>query len=359
MRKVLITLLIFTSSVTAFSQIESAKYSNEFLAIGVGARALAMSNSNVAVVNDVTSAYWNPSGLMSMESDKQIGLMHAEYFAGIAKYDYAGFAMGIDESSTIALSLIRFGIDDIPNTLELVDDQGNISYDRIKKFSAVDYAFLVSYARKSKIKGLNYGGNVKIIYRQIGSFAKAYGFGFDLSMQYIKKNWRFGAVARDVTSTFNAWTNTLSEKEKDVLISTGNELPDNSVEVTLPRLSLGVARIIKISKSFSSLVEIDMDVTFDGKRNTLIKSDPISIDPRLGIEVDYKKIVYLRAGMGNIQEETDFGNKKTTTFQPNIGVGIKIKKMVSIDYALTDIGDQSIALYSNVFSLRIDLGPKP
>ncbi len=358
MRKYLLTLVIFITSLTAFSQIESFKYSNEFLAIGVGARALAMSNANVAVVNDLTSAYWNPSGLMSMNSDKQIGLMHAEYFAGIAKYDYAGFAMGIDNSSTIALSLIRFGIDDIPNTLELIDDQGNISYDRIKKFSAVDYAFLISYARRSNIEGLNYGGNVKIIYRQIGSFAKAYGFGFDLSIQYHKKNWRFGAVARDVTSTFNAWTNTLSEKEKDVLIATGNELPDNAVEVTLPRLSLGVARIIKLSNSFSSLVEVDMDVTFDGKRNTLIKSDPISIDPRLGVEVDYKNIVFLRAGVGNIQEETDFGNTSSTSFQPNIGVGVIIKKMISIDYALTDIGDQSIALYSNVFSLRINLGPK-
>lgn len=358
MRRILLTLVILLLFLSAYPQLESAKYSNEFLAIGVGARALAMSNANVAAVNDVTSAYWNPSGLMRMESEKQIGLMHAEYFAGIAKYDYAGFAMGIDESSTIGLSLIRFGIDDIPNTLDLIDEQGNISYDRIKKFSAVDYAFLVSYARKSKIEGLNYGGNVKIIYRQIGSFARAYGFGFDLSMQYLKKNWRFGAVARDVTSTFNAWTNTLSEREKDVLLSTGNELPENSVELTLPRLSLGVARIIKISNSFSSLVEVDMDITFDGKRNTLIKSDPISIDPRLGIEVDYKKIVFFRAGVGNIQEETDFGNQSSTTFQPNLGLGVRIKKIVTIDYALTDIGDQSIALYSNVFSLRIDLGPR-
>ena len=29
---------------------------------------------------------------------------------------------------------------------------------------------------------------------------------------------------------------------------------------------------------------------------------------------------------------------------------------ISIDYAITDIGDQSVALYSNVFSLKIDLG---
>ncbi len=38
-----------------------------------------------------------------------------------------------------------------------------------------------------------------------------------------------------------------------------------------------------------------------------------------------------------------------------MGLGIKIKNLVSIDYALTDIGDRSVALYSNIFSLRIDL----
>jgi len=41
-------------------------------------------------------------------------------------------------------------------------------------------------------------------------------------------------------------------------------------------------------------------------------------------------------------------------FQPNIGVGLKIKSVV-IDYALTNIGSTGVALYSNVFSLRFDL----
>jgi hypothetical protein len=40
--------------------------------------------------------------------------------------------------------------------------------------------------------------------------------------------------------------------------------------------------------------------------------------------------------------------------QPNFGIGVKIKR-ISIDYARTDIGNQSIALYSNMFSLRLDI----
>ncbi|MFO8129202.1 MAG: PorV/PorQ family protein [Bacteroidales bacterium] len=353
-------LIIFLTVFFSFSGFpQLAKYSNEFLSIGVGARSLAMANAQVASVSDVTSGYWNPAGLVQLSAANQVGLMHAEYFAGVAKYDYAAFAMKIDTASAFSASVIRFGIDDIPNTLDLYDDQGNVNYDRISKFSAADYAAIFSYARKSPVRGLHYGANFKIIYRQIGNFAKAYGFGLDAGIQYHLGQWRFAAVGKDITSTFNAWTYNLTEKEEDVLLSTGNELPDNSLELTMPRLILGGARTIKISNSFSSLIELDMNISFDGKRNTLIRSRMLSIDPGLGLEVDYKKIVFLRAGVGNFQEETDFGQKTTTTFQPNIGLGICIKNMIHIDYALTDIGDQSIALYSNVFSLRVDFGKNP
>ena len=171
-----------------------------------------MSNAYVSAVNDVTSGYWNPAGLVGIQTDFQADLMHAEYFAGIANYDYGAFATKIDSSSAFGLSLIRFGVDDIPNTTQLIDADGNIDFDRISSFSVADYAFLFSYARKSRMKGLRYGVNVKIIYRQIGDFAQAWGFGLDLGAQYSYKGWNFGAMARDVTSTFNAWSFSLDNK---------------------------------------------------------------------------------------------------------------------------------------------------
>ena len=116
MRAILGILLIIVSH-TFFPQNNAStpKYSNEFLNIGVGARALGMSNSIIASSDDVTAGFWNPTGLCSIESDMQIGLMHAEYFAGIAKYDYGGIAKKIDSSSAFGVSFIRFGVDNIPN----------------------------------------------------------------------------------------------------------------------------------------------------------------------------------------------------------------------------------------------------
>ena len=339
-------------------QTDAPKYSNEFLAVGVGARALGMGSAYTAVVNDVTSGYWNPAGLLGVRGDLQIGAMHSEYFAGIAKYDYIGLAKPIDSASTIGFTFIRFGIDNIPNTIDLIDPSGNIDYDRITSFSSADHAFLISYARKLKVPGLQIGGNVKVIYRRVGSFGKAWGFGLDAGAQYQKDRWRFSAVARDVTSTFNAWSYSLDQRTIDVFAQTGNEIPANSIEVTLPRLHLGVAREFKFGSKFDLLAAVDLENTFDGKRNTLIKSDAFSTDPRVGIELGYAGVVYVRAGISNIQYVTDISDKEQLSMQPNIGLGLKIKS-VSLDYALTDVGDNSVALYSNIFSLKFDLFKKP
>ncbi len=338
-------------SLTSIGQVR--KYSNEFLAIGVGARAMAMSKANIATVNDVTSGYWNPAGLIGLEKKFSVGLMHSEYFAGIAKYDYASFASKIDDESSFGFSYIRFGVDDIPNTIDLVDQNGNVNYDNITSFAAVDNAFIFSYARALPVEGLTIGANAKVIYRMVGDFANAWGFGLDAGAQYKLDNWQFGATIRDVTSTFNAWTYSLDARTIEVFTQTDNEIPENGLEITLPRVILGAGRLFEVKK-FGIQPEVNIDITTDGQRNTLIQSDPFSIDPYMGLELSWNKMVFLRGGLGNFQKiQAEVGNFKETTFEPNIGIGISFKG-VTIDYALTDIGDNSVALYSNVFSLKVD-----
>lgn len=341
-------------SVATAQQVESRKYSNEFLAIGVDARALGMSNSIVAGVNDVTSGYWNPAGLTRMENDYQVALMHAEYFAGIAKFDYGAFGYKIDDRSAFGFSIVRFGIDKIPNTIRLIDADGNINYNNIVEFSAADYAFLISYARKTGKEGLNYGASAKIIYRQVGDFATAYGFGIDFGAQYQLKKWKLGLMARDITTTFNSWNFTLDETTKEVFLQTGNELPESVIELTLPKVLVAIGREFPIGKKFSIFSEINMDLTFDGQRNVPVSSKYFNMDPHMGIEGGFNDMIFLRLGVGNFQDEEDIDGITSLTFQPNFGVGVKISRF-SIDYALTDIGDRSIAIYSNIFSLKVDL----
>ncbi len=346
--------IVFALCICVNGFAQAPKYSNEFLNIGVGARALGMSNSYITSVNDVTAGYWNPAGLLGIGNQHQVALMHSEYFAGIAKYDYGSYATRLDSTSVLGFTMIRFGVDDIPNTTELINANGNVDYSRITTFSATDFALLVSYAKKLKIPGLRIGTNVKIIRRRVGDFAGSWGFGLDAGMQYAYKKWKFAAMTRDITTTFNAWTFNLSDDMKAVFAATGNDIPGNSVEITLPKLLLGTARKFDFTNKISLLAEVNFDATFDGKRNVLIQSKAVSVDPHFGLEASYMNIVFLRTGIGNYQSYTDDTGKKIKTFQPNIGIGVRIKT-ITIDYALTDIGDQSVALYSNVFSLKVDI----
>ena len=340
-----------------------AKYSNEFLSLGVGARGLGLANTQVAVCDDVTSGYWNPAGLANVKQSYQLALMHAEYFAGIAKYDYAAFSYRIDNQQTLGFSLIRFGVDGIPNTTQLIDKQGDIRYDLITHFSVADWGILLSYARSfEQIKGLSFGGNVKIIRRRIGDFAGAWGFGLDAGLQYEIKKWKMGLVVKDVTSTFNVWSYNLTEKMEEVFARTDNELPENGLEYTLPRLLIGAGRTFELKKGFSLMSTIDLDMSFDGRRNDLVSSKFINLSPHLGIEFGYKNIVFLRAGVGNFQQETkvtldDPDGKKITTCQINTGVGICIKDILTIDYAYCNLGNVSTAIYSHIFSLKLALNP--
>ena len=329
------------------------KYSNEFMNIGVDAAALGMSNTVVAATADVNSGYWNPAGLIHLE-DHQVSIMHANYFANIAQYDYLAYASPIDDRSAWGISLIRFGVDDILNTTELIDSQGNIDYNRISLFSTADYGFIFSYARKLPVPGFQYGVNAKIIRRIIGQFANSWGFGFDVGLQFEKNNWKFGVMLRDITTTYNVWNIDEDEYQKiaNSIPGENQELPE-STEITAPKVQVGIAKKFIVRYDYSILAAANMNMRF-AKTNDLISTDFISIDPALGLEFGYTDLVFVRAGVGNFQNVQQLDNSEKVGFQPNIGLGFKYKG-IQIDYALTDLGDQSTALYSNIFSVKVDL----
>ncbi len=347
----------------SFSQFR--KYSNEFLNIGAGARGLAMGNAQVASVNDASAGYWNPAGLTGVKDNPDISLMHAEYFSGIAKYDYASIAIPVqDNKRTIGFSLLRFAVDDIPNTLFLVEPDGSINYNNIQAFSSADYAFLFSFAqnlREDEDRLISFGANAKVIYRKVGQFANAWGFGLDAGVQMRGERWRLGLMARDVTTTFNAWSFKFTEQEKEVLYLTKNDIPVKSTEVTAPRIVLGGAYNFHIGEKVKLLAEANVDVTFDGKRNTILSSNTISADPHLGLEASLNDVFYVRAGITNFQralaDEDTLNQKRVWIYQPSAGAGFKIKN-VMLDYAFTNLANQSNPLYTHIVSLRFTLGKR-
>jgi hypothetical protein len=216
--------------------------------------------------------------------------------------------------------------------------------------------FLGSYARTLKVPGMSIGGTAKVIYRKVGDFAKSWGFGLDAGLKYKRnEHYSFGLLARDVTSTFNAWVFSLDEQTQNVFLQTGNEIPENGLELTLPRLILAASTQYDLGKKGIYIGgELDLDVTTDGQRNTLVKLDPLSIDPHFGIKAGYKHLFEVRGGLSNIQQFSNLDDSKYWGVQPNLGLGVAFKGF-SLDYAFTRLGASEANYYTHIFSLKLRL----
>ena len=67
--------------------------SGTFLRIGIGARAIGLGESFVAVANDPSAIYWNPAGLASMQRSELL-LSHVEWPADI-RYEHVAWALPV------------------------------------------------------------------------------------------------------------------------------------------------------------------------------------------------------------------------------------------------------------------------
>ena len=92
----------------AFAQV-SAINPGQLYSAGGGARGLAMGSALTSVAGDISSLYYNPSGLATM-SGRQITAMQASLYDGAA-YQYLGYGQGLRRSlGGFGLEVMRLGI---------------------------------------------------------------------------------------------------------------------------------------------------------------------------------------------------------------------------------------------------------
>ncbi len=344
---------------------QSRIYVNEYLNIGVGARGLAMGGAQAASTADAYSAYWNPAGLVNMQHHSELGAMHAEYFAGIFKYNYGALGLKLkDPKRAIGVSYMRFATDNIPYTIDYVQPDGSFDESKLKSISAGDYAFSFSYSQmldwfkgNDKVKA-SLGANAKVIYRHVGKMSNAWGVGLDMGLQIYSDKWRWGISARDITTTTTSWRFNFTDREKEIFRQTDNEIPIKSYEVMYPRLNVAYGRyFFKPESKLQLLVELAADITTDGKRLAAISGDPISVDPRLGLELSYKNSIFLRGGLSNLYQvgnNKDVSNKEQYwVYQPAVGVGFRLSQL-QVDYAFTSLNMQDNPLYTHVVSIKLN-----
>jgi hypothetical protein len=329
---ILLALVSLISLQDVYSQGSGNKYAGEFLALGVGGRPRGMGGAYVALVNDVTSGYWNP-GSLSKENYPQFALMHDAQFGNLVNYDYGAVGIPFGKNSSIGLSLIRMGVDDIADTRNaLIEDNGNGIYEqelgeridpsRITYFNAANYAIYITYAKKPSEK-FTYGANLKIIRENLAE-AGAWGLGFDVGASYNPfGDFYLGANLMDITTTYLTW-------------STGKN------EVITPTAKIGTAYQFEFLNGKITPV-MDFDVRFENRQQSANANlGPVSFDLHAGIEYTFKNLISLRTGYN------DLGNL-------TLGAGVKLPK-INIDYSfskfdgLEELGNSH--LISLIFTLE-------
>jgi hypothetical protein len=286
-----------------------AKYAGEFISTGVGARALAMGGAFVALANDVTAGYWNPAGLSRINYPEFI-LMHDSEFGSLVNHDYGAVAIPVGTSTSLGLSIIRVGVDDIADTRNAgVDANGNLTYDptqftrvdpgRVTYFNAADWALYFTYSHRQN-ETFSYGANVKLIRRDLAEYS-AMGIGFDIGFLYCPfENLSFGANLQDITTTLVAW-------------NTGRN------DLISPTVKIGSAYFIDLLGGRIAPAT-DFDIRFENRKSASeAHIGPVSFDFHGGLEYEFRNLIALRAGYSDVKQLT-------------LGAGVHLPKL-NIDYS--------------------------
>src|SRR4030095_1341581 len=316
-RRSLYIFIALLSSSSIFAQGSGNKYAGEFLAIGVGGRPLGMGGAYVSFVSDVTAGYWNP-GALSKVNYPQFALMHDERFGNLVNYDYGSVAIPWGPDVALGISIIRLGVDDVPNTNNALIDLNNngyldngerLDYSKITFFNAADWAFIATYS-KMQSERFSYGVNLKVISRSIDN-GSAWGIGFDVGAVYgITPKFRVGANIQDLTTTLLAW-------------NTGRK------EVITPTAKVGGSYDIEVFKTGRITPAVDFDVRFENRQfASMVHAGPVSFDMHAGLEYGFKDLFAIRAGYNDVKQLT-------------LGAGVKLPKL-NIDYSFAkfDANDQ-------------------
>ncbi len=330
MRFLVVTLCLAILVLPAESR--GGKYAGEFMALGGGARAMAMGGAFTAIADDATAIFWNPAGLAGFPSFLaapdawEIALMHSERFGDLIDYNYISAAFPLNPGkSGWGVSLIHMGIGDIrviPMSPGMIgnsdgdeifepdqDEFLNFDYRDFGMENVNDYAIFLSYAQVMRLGSA--GASVKLIRNDQIAGVSSFGIGIDVGF-LARDLWRdliVGVKLQDATGTCISW-------------STGTK------EFIYPSLKVGLAYPIPLKEMHSMLLlAVDGDFRFENRQDmSQFWIGRNSSDFHFGAELIIRELVALRGGL-------DMG-------RPTAGAGFILRDFgpwnvtMGVDYAL-------------------------
>lgn len=299
-----------------------------FLNLGSGARALGMGGAFVAIADDSTASYWNPAGLARTVELKEVVFMSV--FGGNpdiqTKYFYLSSSLPVNldrflpfkffkNVDGVGISIINFGIDDIPKTG--IDHPYNEIIEN-GTFDNREMAIIISYGNEIIEDFFLIGTSLKYIMHKLDGYSGR-GFGIDL-----------GALA-NVSSIFD-------KKEKAILGFLRNVRMGLCIKNNFKKKWDGAL-------SDEGSVSAELGIAFDLLENkewtcafTLRQGEERPIIAFLGTELRlFNNLLTLRGGINNWYLERRYKEldlkKLNYPRKLSIGAGVKFGRL-QMDYAV-------------------------
>ena len=313
-----------------------ARYTADFLTLGVGARALAMGGAGTALSDNAYAPYWNPAGLGQL-TRYEVSFMHST-LNGEDAYDFVSYIHPLKKRGAIGVSWLRVGVDDIPITSLPVISRPVGPANRpevVGSFNNTDNAFLFAHGwRLPVFRGihLRLGGTLKLLYMSGYRSTNAIGGGADvgiIAMTNPEKSHRLllGLQASDAFTTKLYWNT--PPPSADLTSHT---------ETILPHLKIGVATIHSLP-IFRSILIFALDTYIQNRGGSGIKSDVEApqgspVELHAGVEWTLFDLLALRIGMAERSGSLESIRQLTA------GVGLNLRFVTGagagLDYAFAN-----------------------
>ncbi len=293
-----------------------AKYTADFLSLGVGARALGMGGTGTATTNNAAAIYWNPAGMGHQYALHEVSMMRST-LSGLAAYTFVSYNHPVSDTSALGISWLRVGVDAIPITGLSVASKPVGPTNRPKvigTFSTTQNAVLLAGGWKlPSLSRFSFrlGGTLKLLYIDSYRNTNAIGGGGDIGfLMTYRQRVTLGIRASDIFTTKLYW---------NTPPATAGETPHT--ETLLPHVTFGIAAT--------------QPLPFLDSRLTLACDVYTQHGPELhaGAELTLFELLALRIGM-------DGRNGIERWMQVTAGVGLQLRFVTgaaaAVDYAWTN-----------------------
>ena len=250
------TCKLFVVSIITFCVVSipsvDARYTADFLTLGVGARALGMGGAGTVLSDNAYAPYWNPAGLGQL-TRYEVSFMHSTLNEADA-YDFVGYVHPLKKRGAIGVSWLRVGVDDIPITSLPVVTRPVGPANRpevVGSFNNTDNAFLFASGwRLPSRYGIDFhlGGTLKLLYMSGYQSTNAIGGGADIGFVAMTNREKphqlmLGLQVSDVFTTKLYWNTPPPSADRT-----------SHTETILPHFKIGIATVHTLPIFRSTLI---------------------------------------------------------------------------------------------------------